>query len=47
STGGIGGTFRSRLLVPGDTTDGGAPLASFDGRWIVSDGLIVTAISVS
>ncbi len=43
----IGGTFRSRLLVPGDTTDGGAPLASFDGRWIVSDGLIVTAISVS
>ncbi len=35
STGGIGGTFRSRLLVPGDTTDGGAPLASFDGRWIV------------
>ncbi|NKT14523.1 4'-phosphopantetheinyl transferase superfamily protein [Rhodococcus hoagii] len=47
STDGIGGTFRSRLLVPGDTTDGGAPLASFDGGWIVSDGLIVTAISVS
>ncbi|WP_404314011.1 4'-phosphopantetheinyl transferase Npt [Prescottella equi] len=47
STDWIGGTFRSRLLVPGDTTDGGAPLASFDGRWIVSDGLIVTAISVS
>ncbi|WP_430332094.1 4'-phosphopantetheinyl transferase Npt [Rhodococcus sp. ACT016] len=44
---GIIGSFHSRLLVPGDTTDGGAPLASFDGRWIVSDGLIVTAISMS
>ncbi|GAB2650910.1 4'-phosphopantetheinyl transferase Npt [Prescottella soli] len=44
---GMTGTFHSRLLVPGDTTDGGAPLASFDGRWLVSNGLIVTAISVS
>ncbi|RVW03585.1 4'-phosphopantetheinyl transferase Npt [Rhodococcus spongiicola] len=41
------GSFRSKLLVPGETTDGGPPLASFDGRWLVSDGLIVTAISVS
>ncbi|RVW03889.1 4'-phosphopantetheinyl transferase Npt [Rhodococcus xishaensis] len=41
------GSFRSKLLVPGETTDGGPPLASFAGRWLVSDGLIVTAISVS
>ncbi|QCQ90732.1 4'-phosphopantetheinyl transferase Npt [Rhodococcus sp. SGAir0479] len=44
---GLAGTFHTRLLVPGDTSDGGAPLAGFDGRWLVSDGLIVTAISVS
>ncbi|QBJ98154.1 4'-phosphopantetheinyl transferase superfamily protein [Rhodococcus sp. ABRD24] len=40
------GSFHSRLLVPGGTLDG-PPLASFDGRWIVSDGLIVTSISVT
>lgn len=39
------GTFHSELLVSGETTDG-PPLASFDGRWLVSDGLIVTAITV-
>lgn len=39
------GTFRSKLLVPGETTSG-APLTEFDGRWMVSDGLILTAISV-
>lgn len=39
------GTFRSQLLVPGDTPSG-APLASFDGRWLVAGGLILTAISV-
>lgn len=41
----VTGTFRSRLLVPGDTTSG-APLTSLDGRWAVSDGLVVTAITV-
>lgn len=46
-TGGdLSGTFRSELLVPGDTL-GGAPLTSFDGRWLVQDGLIVTAIAVT
>ncbi|NUS45909.1 MAG: 4'-phosphopantetheinyl transferase superfamily protein [Mycobacteriaceae bacterium] len=40
------GTFHSRLLVPGDT-DHGAPLSSFDGRWLVRDGLVLTAIAVT
>ncbi|MFZ2173607.1 MAG: 4'-phosphopantetheinyl transferase Npt [Rhodococcus sp. (in: high G+C Gram-positive bacteria)] len=39
------GTFHSELLVSGETLDG-PPLASFDGRWMVSDGLIITAITV-
>lgn len=39
------GTFHSRLLVPGDTTDG-PPLLGFDGRWLVADGLVLTAIAV-
>lgn len=38
------GTFHSELLVPGNTHDGGAPLKTFDGRWIIADGLILTAI---
>jgi 4'-phosphopantetheinyl transferase EntD len=38
------GTFRSELLVDGATVDGGQPLLGFDGRWLVQDGLIVTAI---
>ena len=41
----ISGTFRSELLVPGDTVSG-PPLTAFDGRWMVSDGLVMTAISV-
>lgn len=40
------GTFHSDLLISGVTLDG-PPLASFDGRWLVSDGLILTAISVA
>ncbi|GAA5056113.1 4'-phosphopantetheinyl transferase Npt [Nocardia callitridis] len=44
--GGCGaGTFRSHLLVPGNTDDGNIPLTSFDGRWQVSDGFILTAIA--
>lgn len=39
------GTFRTRLLVPGQTTDGGMPLTTFDGRWLITDGLILTAIA--
>ncbi|WP_067549190.1 4'-phosphopantetheinyl transferase Npt [Nocardia crassostreae] len=44
SAGAGAGTFHSELLVPGNTTDGGAPLMSFDGRWLIADGLILTAI---
>lgn len=46
SSGGVAGSgaFRSELLVPGQTTDGGTPLISFDGRWLIIDGLILTAI---
>ena len=40
------GSFRSRLLVPGDTRSG-APVSAFDGRWLVADGLVLTAIAVS
>ncbi|RJO74771.1 4'-phosphopantetheinyl transferase superfamily protein [Nocardia panacis] len=38
------GTFHSSILVPGQVNDGGAPLVSFDGRWEITDGLILTAI---
>ncbi|KAA8884884.1 4'-phosphopantetheinyl transferase superfamily protein [Nocardia colli] len=45
STGDSGhGTFHSELLVPGQTNDGGVPLLSFDGRWLIADGFILTAI---
>ncbi|TWS20306.1 4'-phosphopantetheinyl transferase superfamily protein [Tsukamurella asaccharolytica] len=40
------GTFRSRILIDGRTIDGGPPVSSFDGRWRITDGLIVTAIAV-
>ncbi|APU14946.1 MULTISPECIES: 4'-phosphopantetheinyl transferase family protein [Actinoalloteichus] len=39
------GTFRARLLVPGHTRDGGE-LTGFTGRWLVDDGLVITAIAV-
>ncbi|GGK42012.1 4'-phosphopantetheinyl transferase Npt [Nocardia camponoti] len=39
------GTFHAELLIPGTTKDGGAPLVSFDGRWRIADGLIMTAIA--
>lgn len=45
SDGAAQGTFHSELLVPGQTLDG-PPLASLDGRWLVSDGLVITAITV-
>lgn len=40
------GTFTSRLLVDGATTDGGPPLTGFEGAWRVADGVIVTAITL-
>jgi 4'-phosphopantetheinyl transferase EntD len=41
---GRSGTFHAQLLVPGHTLKG-PPLASFDGKWLVADGFIVTGIS--
>jgi enterobactin synthetase component D / holo-[acyl-carrier protein] synthase len=38
------GTFTARLLVTGPVI-AGAPLTRFDGRWMVSDGLVITAIA--
>jgi 4'-phosphopantetheinyl transferase EntD len=40
------GTFTARLLVPGPVL-AGRRLSGFSGTWMVSDGLIVTAIAVS
>jgi len=40
------GTFHARLLVPGPLVDG-TRLPGFTGRWLVSNGLIVTAIAVA
>ncbi len=40
------GTFTARLLVPGPSLNG-AEVDQFDGRWLVSNGLIVTAIAVT
>ncbi|MFD4180705.1 4'-phosphopantetheinyl transferase Npt [Rhodococcus sp. NPDC058514] len=45
AAGAASGTFHSKLLVPGETVSG-PPLASFDGRWMVADGLAITAITV-
>jgi 4'-phosphopantetheinyl transferase EntD len=39
-------SFTARLLVAGPVVNGKA-LNGFDGRWRVSDGLIVTAIAIS
>jgi 4'-phosphopantetheinyl transferase EntD len=39
------GTFAARLLVAGPLTPGGS-LRGFSGRWLVHDGIILTAIAV-
>ncbi|MGW4299582.1 4'-phosphopantetheinyl transferase family protein [Streptomyces sp. NPDC004646] len=39
------GTFHVRLLVPGPVV-GGVRLAGFEGRWVVGQGLVLTAVSV-
>jgi 4'-phosphopantetheinyl transferase EntD len=39
------GTFDARLLVEGPVVDG-RRLTGFTGRWLASDGLILTAIAV-
>lgn len=44
TAGGRAGSFQARLLVPGPLV-GGRPLAAMAGRWLVRDGLIMTAIA--
>jgi 4'-phosphopantetheinyl transferase EntD len=41
----LDGTFRAQLLVPGPRVDG-LELDAFTGRWLVANGLVVTATSV-
>ena len=41
-----GRRFKARLLVPGPLVEG-AELTGFDGRWLVDDGLVVTAIALA
>lgn len=43
---GEGGGFSARLLVPGPPL-GGRALTELSGRWLVADGLVVTAIAVA
>lgn len=38
------GTFHARLLKQGPEVEGG-PLSEFTGRWLATDGLIITAIT--
>jgi 4'-phosphopantetheinyl transferase EntD len=38
-------SFTARLLVQGPEVNG-AVLTSFEGRWLVRDGLIITAIVI-
>jgi 4'-phosphopantetheinyl transferase EntD len=40
-----GQSFSARLLVPGPVVNG-QPLTGFTGRWLISEGLIVTAIVI-
>jgi 4'-phosphopantetheinyl transferase EntD len=38
------GSFHTKLLVDGSTLSG-SPLTTFDGRWLIADGLVLTAIA--
>jgi enterobactin synthetase component D / holo-[acyl-carrier protein] synthase len=40
-----GGTFAAELLVPGPVV-AGEQLKGFAGRWLVADGLVITAIAI-
>lgn len=44
---GAGGTFTSTILIDGRTTDGGQPLRTLSGRWLIERGLILTAIALT
>ncbi|MFT3662690.1 MAG: 4'-phosphopantetheinyl transferase superfamily protein [Gordonia sp. (in: high G+C Gram-positive bacteria)] len=41
------GTFTSQILIDGATIDGGAPLLTLPGRWLIADGLILTTIALT
>ncbi|HEX3650814.1 MAG TPA: 4'-phosphopantetheinyl transferase superfamily protein [Pseudonocardiaceae bacterium] len=41
------GRFDVVILVDGTTTDGGPPLRTMAGRWLVRDGLVLTAIALA
>jgi 4'-phosphopantetheinyl transferase EntD len=41
----VNGSFIARLLVDGPVVNGAA-LTGFDGRWVVANGLIATAITI-
>ncbi len=45
TVGAAAGTFEARLLVPAPEV-AGVPLRGFTGRWLASDGLIMTAIAL-
>jgi 4'-phosphopantetheinyl transferase EntD len=42
----VAGTFTAQLLVPGPVVNG-AVVSGFAGRWLVSNGLITTAITIT
>ncbi|MEU8262513.1 4'-phosphopantetheinyl transferase superfamily protein [Micromonospora sp. NPDC048999] len=39
-------SFTARLLVDGTRTDGGPPLTALHGRYLVAEGLVVTAVAL-
>lgn len=41
------GTFTSQILIDGAAIDGGAPLLTLPGRWLIADGLILTTITLT
>jgi 4'-phosphopantetheinyl transferase EntD len=41
------GTFTATILIDGTTTDGGPPLRTLAGRWLVRGGLVLTAIALA
>ena len=43
--GGPSDRFTARILIPGPDV-AGQPLRGFDGRWLVRDGLVVTAVTL-
>ncbi|MCK0440397.1 4'-phosphopantetheinyl transferase superfamily protein [Gordonia alkaliphila] len=40
------GAFTSTILIDGTATDGGPPLLTLPGRWLISGGLILTSVAL-